>query len=91
MFRKTILSLATVATLASAAMIPTQASAKWHPAYGWGIGAGVVGALAAGAIIANSQPAYAEPVYVEPACYITKRKVWVDGVGWVRQRVRVCE
>jgi hypothetical protein len=51
MIRKTIFALAAVATLATTALIPTEASAKWKGGHGWGkyaIGSAIIlGATAA--------------------------------------------
>lgn len=99
--RKSILALTAAATLGTAALIPAEASARWRPEYGWGAAA-VAGGVLAGAAIANAQPRYYgpppvayydSPAYVEaaPQCWMERRRVWVEGVGWTRQRVRVCD
>lgn len=69
MFRKSLIALAAVATVGAAALAPTAASAKpwgkhWHGhgLYGYGIGAGLVGAAIA------SQTVYG-------SCWV---KRWVD-------------
>lgn len=84
MFRKSLIALAALATVTAAAMAPTAASAKgwkgggWHHhhgIYGYGIGAGLVGAAIA------SEVAYS-------GCW-TKR--WVDTPYGPRlRRVYVC-
>lgn len=60
--RKTLLALATSATLAASMLMPTTADAGCR---GCGVGVGIAGGLVAGAIIggaiANSAPAYAYP------------------------------
>jgi hypothetical protein len=97
--KKTILAFAAAAMLAAA--LPSAAQARCH---GCGVAAGVIGGLAAGAIIGGAiagQPAYAEPpppppprVYYEddgPVCHIEHRRVWVEGWGWRRRRIEVCE
>jgi hypothetical protein len=38
MLRKTMLALATCATLGATALAPTSASAHWHGGWGWGWG-----------------------------------------------------
>jgi hypothetical protein len=85
MFRKTVIALAAIATLGTAAVTPTTASAgwkKWHHHHhyhrrGWGYygPALVAGAIVTGAVIASS-------------CYRTR---WVDTpYGWRRVRINVC-
>jgi hypothetical protein len=76
MFRKTSLALAAVATLATAAAIPTTASAHWtggwhRPHYG--------------PVARYHAPYYAYRSY----CYTKKR--WVHTRwGWRVHRIRVC-
>jgi hypothetical protein len=58
--------------------------------------AGVVGGLAAGAILggalaARPAPAPVEVYEDEPDCHIERRRVWVEGIGWRRRPVEVCE
>ncbi len=83
MFRKSLLALATLATVTAAALAPTAASAKpfkgggyhHHHGYAWGIGAGLVGA----ALVADA--AYSN-------CWV---KTWVDTPFGPRLRsVNVC-
>ncbi|HVX99893.1 MAG TPA: hypothetical protein VHA55_08900 [Pseudorhodoplanes sp.] len=82
MFRKSLFALATLATVGAAALAPTAASAKpfkggfhHHHHYGWGIGAGLVGA----AIVADA--AYS-------SCWV---KRWVDTPFGPRlRRIYVC-
>lgn len=99
--KKSVLALAAAASLAVA--LPSAAQARCD---GCGIAAGAIGGLAAGAIIGSAlagQPRYAEPppppprryYYYEdddaPLCHVEHRRVWVDGWGWRRQRVEVCD
>lgn len=97
---KTLMALGAAAVMTAATMAaPSTAEARWR--HGWGPGA-VIGGLAAGAIIGGalaSRPYYygPGPYYYEPAygpgpdCYITHRRVWVDGWGWRVRRVQVCD
>lgn len=100
--KHTVIALAAAGMLAVAAPQAAQAGCR-----GCGVAAGVVGGLAAGAIIgsaiANSAPApvyadppprvyYEEPAYDEgPVCYMVKRRIYVDGVGWRWSREEVCD
>ena len=97
--KQTVIALAAAVTLAAA--LPSSAEARCH---GCGVAAGVVGGWAAGAIlgsaIAYSGPVYAAPpppprVYYEdddsPVCHIEHRRVWIEGYGWHRRRVEVCD
>jgi hypothetical protein len=81
-----------------------DASARWRgqPYYyhhhrgnaGAAAAAGIVGGLAIGALAAGAaRPAYAGPVYDDygPGCYVTHRRVWVDGWGWTVRRVTLCD
>ena len=93
--KKTMLALATVATMAVGTMsAPTTADARCYGcAVGAGVAAGVIGGAIIGGAIANSRPAYAEPapVYVdEPPCRLVREKFW-DGYNWRFRRVRVCD
>jgi hypothetical protein len=56
MFRKTAFTLATVAALGAAALVPTEASAKGFKGghWGWGWGAAGAAALITSAAIASS-------------------------------------
>ena len=100
--KKTLLAIATAATLSVATLAPTSADAGCR---GCGVGLGIVGGLAAGAIIGGalaSRPAYAAPapyygyapapVYVQPRCWTERQRVWDPYAGvWRVQRVRVCD
>jgi hypothetical protein len=97
--KKTVLALATAATLAAGMAAPTVAEAR---CYGCGVGAGIIGGLAAGAIIGSAianQPRYygPPPGYVAyqgygepvgcPGGYWTRRPLhdrWGNFVGWSR-------
>jgi hypothetical protein len=99
---KQIATALAAAALVTAAM-PTSAEAR---CYGCGVAAGAVAGVAAGAIIgsaiAGSEPA---PVYVvppppsevyydeadHPVCHVEHRREWIEGYGWRRYRVEVCE
>ena len=79
MMRKTVLALATAATLA--AIVPGSASARPWGGYGIGLGFGLFGtALASAALAAPAAD-----------CYRVYRRVHVYGVGTVLRRVTICE
>jgi hypothetical protein len=92
--KKTIMTLAAVATVAAGALaMPGQAEARGR----WVPGA-VIGGLAAGAIIggaiANSRHYggygyYAPETVYEPACGWTTERFW-DGYGWRVRRYSTC-
>ncbi|MFC0283674.1 hypothetical protein ACFFJB_08670 [Camelimonas abortus] len=63
--------------------------------------AGVIGGMAVGALAGAAlagrlapPPYYAAPPVVVyrsyPVCYLTRRHVWIKGVGWRRRTVEVC-
>ena len=89
-------ALAALTMAGTLALTSTEASAQWRRGYGWGPGAvaaGVVGGLALGALAARPYY-YGPPGYYAygdgPDCYITRRRVWVEGYGWTLRRVTVC-
>jgi len=93
--RKTILVLASAATLAAAALAaPAPAEAR----DGGAVAAGVLGGLAAGAIIGGAAASAPPPAYYAPGpgyvsgppCYWHRERFW-DGYGWRIRRVRMCE
>ena len=89
-FKKTVIAIATVSTIAVAAAAPAHAGNKWKKSFAQGIGFGV-GLGIAGAILAPrpqtvvvAQPAYA------PTCY-TQTRQFYDAYGYLRvQNVQVC-
>jgi hypothetical protein len=92
---KTMMALATAATLAVTAMAaPAPAEAGGGRWVGPAIGGLAIGAIA-GAAIASSRPAYAyppgyyAPTAYGPGCYWTRERFW-DGWGWRFRRVQVC-
>jgi hypothetical protein len=89
-------ALAALTMAGTLALTSTEASAQWRRGYGWGPGAvaaGVVGGLALGALAARPYY-YGPPGYYAydngPDCYVTRRRVWVEGYGWTLRRVTVC-
>ena len=59
MFRKLALGLIAAGSLGAAALAPTAASAHgFHHHWGWGVGAGLVGAAVVGSAIAASNDGY---------------------------------
>jgi hypothetical protein len=99
--KKTVLAIATAATLGIATLAPTSADANCRGCGGW-----MPGAIIGGAI-ANSRPAYAYPAYAPapgyvaydgyyaaapvdcPGGYWARRPVrdqWGNVVGWSRPR-----
>jgi hypothetical protein len=88
--QKTILAIATAATIAAATLTaPAPAEARCH---GCGVGVGILGGLAAGAIIggaiANSEPRYAPaPGYVVYDGYGAPYPVACPGGFWARRPV----
>ena len=90
--KRTLVALASAATIAAFAPTPAQAGD------GGAIAAGVIGGLAAGAIIGGAAasggyygpaPVYYGAYGPGPGCVIRRERVW-DGYGWRMQRVRVC-
>ena len=89
-FKKTILTIATISTIAVAAAAPAQAKPKhWKHGLGTGIGIGV-GLGIAGALL---QPRDTRTVYVrEPRCYIEQEPLYNSRGRVVSyQEVRVCD
>jgi hypothetical protein len=89
--QKTVLALATAATLAVATIgTPSPADARCR---GCGVAAGVIGGIAAGAIIggaiANSQPRYYAPApgYIVYEGYAQPVPVACPGGYWARKRM----
>ena len=87
-------ALAALTMAGTLALSSTEASAYWR-GYGWGPGAvaaGVIGGLALGALAARPYYYGPPPSYYAygPDCYVTRRRVWVDGYGWTFRRVTVC-
>jgi hypothetical protein len=100
--KKTLMAVATAATLAVTVLAAPQAA----EARGGRIAAGVVGGLIGGALLGGALagpgyygggPAYGPgygyyggPAYVAgPPCYWQRQRFW-DGYGWRIRRVRVC-
>ena len=102
--RKTLVALATVATLAFSAASPAHA----QRALGAAIAGGLIGGAIVGSAVAASPyyygpgpyyygpapgPYYGGPAYVanEPyGCYWQRQRFW-DGYAWRFRRVRVCD
>jgi hypothetical protein len=93
--RKTILAVASAATLVAAALaVPAPAEAR----NGGAVAAGVLGGLAAGAIIGGAAAGAPPPAYYAPGpgyvagppCYWHRERFW-DGYGWRIRRVQVCD
>jgi hypothetical protein len=77
MFRKLALALGATVVIASAALIPTSASAHMHGGHGWGHGWGYGIGI------------YAPTTYIASDCYFVKQLV--DTPAGVRvRRVQVC-
>lgn len=57
---------------------------------GMALGA-LAGAAAAGALAAPPPPP--PPVFYDdgPECYLTSRRVWIEGRGWRNRQVEVCD
>ncbi len=96
--------LAAVAMLGAggALMATTSGAAAWcrgPGCYGPPPAAGVIGGLAIGALAGAAAAAALAPppppppvVYDEgPECYMTSRRVWVEGLGWRRRQIEVCD
>lgn len=102
-----VTAVATLAIAGTLAVSAGSAEAGWRGrSYNGGaVAAGVIGGMALGALAAGAaRSAYAAPapgyyyggpreVYYDdgPECYVSSRRVWVDGWGWRRQRVTVCD
>jgi hypothetical protein len=104
--KHTIIALAAAGLVAAAIPSSAQAGCGGCGVAAGVVGGLAAGAIIGGAI-ANSQPRYYEPApvyaappppppgYVEevdgPVCHLERRRIWVDGYGWERRRVRVCD
>ena len=99
--RKTLVALATVATLAFSASSPAHA----QRALGAAIAGGLIGgAIVGGAVAANPyyygpgpyyapSPYYGGPAYAadgDDGCFWQRQRFW-DGYSWRFRRVRVCD
>ena len=89
--KKTMLALATVATMAAGTLsAPTTADARCYGcAVGAGVAAGVIGGAIIGGAIANSQPRYYAPApgYVVYSGYAAPGPVACPGGYWARRPV----
>ena len=93
--RKTLLAIATAATLVVASIAaPQRAEAGGH--HGGAVAAGIIGGIAAGALIGGalaSQPRYyydpGPAYYYQPRCFWARERYW-NGWRWRSHRVRVC-
>jgi len=87
-----LITIAVAATVATGAIFPTMAQARWH--HGFPV-APVIGGLAAGALVgaALAAPRFYEygyePVYYGPRCVFRRERFW-DGWGWHVRRVEDC-
>jgi hypothetical protein len=90
--KKTMLALATVATIAAGTMsAPTTADARCYGcAVGAGVAAGVIGGAIIGGAIANSQPRYYAPApgYVVYEGYGAPYPAGCPGGYWARRPLR---
>jgi len=95
--KKTLMAVATVATLAVSSLAAT-APAHAQRGLGAGIAAGVIGGALIGGALAGpgygyygpGPGYYGGPAYVaDPGCYWQRQRFW-DGYGWRIRRVRVC-
>ncbi|MGV2979703.1 hypothetical protein ACERNI_05785 [Camelimonas sp. ID_303_24] len=101
--RAAVLAAVAMFGAGGALMAMTSGASAWCSGpgcYGPPPAAGVVGGLAIGALAgAAAAGAFAAPppppppvVYDEgPECYMTSRRVWVEGLGWRRRPVEVCD
>jgi len=101
--KKSILAFAAAAMLAAALPSAAQARCNGCGVAAGVIGGLAAGAIIGGALA--GRPAYAEPpppppppsrtYYYDdddgPVCHIEHRRVWVEGWGWRRDRVEICE
>ncbi len=102
--KHTAFALAAAVIIIAAAM-PSSVSARCYGCgVAAGAVAGVAAGAIIGSAIAGSQPA---PVYVappppppsavyydeadHPVCHVEHRREWIEGFGWRRKRVEVCE
>jgi hypothetical protein len=89
--KKTMLALATVATMAVGTLAPTTADARCYGcAVGAGVAAGVIGGAIIGGAIANSQPRYYAPApgYVVYEGYGAAYPAGCPGGYWARRPLR---
>lgn len=92
-FKKSVIAIATISTIAMATAAPAHAGKKWKKAFGaglgFGVGLGVAGALLAPrqqTVVVQQQPTYV----VQPRCY-TQARQFYDAYGVLRvQHVQVC-
>lgn len=102
--KRTALALAAAALLAAA--LPSSAEARCHGCgVAAGVVGGLAAGAILGSALANSAPTpvYVAPppppppsrVYYDdddmPACYVRHERVWVEGYGWQRRRVEICD
>ena len=95
--RKTLLALVAAATLAVTTLAtPSPADARCR---GCGLAAGLFGGLAAGAIIgsamANNPPPprvyYVPEAAYGPDCWVERRRVFIEGIGYRWRPIEVCD
>jgi len=103
--KPSVFALAAAAILAAA--LPSSAQARCYGCgVAAGAVAGVAAGAILGSAIAGSQPApvYVAPppppppaseVYYDeadhPVCHVEHRREWVEGYGWRRHRIEICE
>jgi len=103
--KHTFFALAAAAIVAAA--MPSSANARCYGCgVAAGAAVGVAAGAIIGSAIAGSQPApvYVAPpppppppsaVYYDevdhPVCHVEHRREWIEGYGWRRKRVEVCE
>jgi len=86
-FKKTVIAIATVSTIAVTAAAPAHAGSKWKKGLATGVGVGV-GLGIAGAILGNRSRTVVvqQPTYVvQPTCYTTTQNYY-DQYGILRSR-----
>jgi hypothetical protein len=101
--KRTAIALAAAVMLAAA--LPSSAEAHCHGCgVAAGVVGGLAAGAILGSAIANGGPVYAAPpppppppsaVYYDdddaPVCHVEHRRVWIEGYGWRRRRIEVCD
>jgi hypothetical protein len=88
--KKTLMAVATAATLAVTVLAAPQAAEARGGRIAAGVAAGVIGGALLGGALAGPGYYGGGPAYVAgPPCYWQRQRFW-DGYGWRIRRVRVC-
>lgn len=99
--RRVVLAALAMLGAGGALMATTSGAAAWRhepgpygPPVAGVIGGLAIGALAGAAAAGALAPPPPPPVFMDDddgECYMTARRVWVEGLGWRRRQVEVCD